>query len=167
MSMRNTKRQSRYFLCLLVLLMLASIDAWRIPPILSKNNNYAENQNIAFYAGDDERRQPSGGSTISRRQLLLSTLCITTALRSSPPALASTATELPKTVTIPPTCNVAVSIWNNEKGRTVYLLGTVHSSSSSAKLAGDLIRNVTPDAILVELDRKRVRVNTDLSMFYA
>lgn len=52
-------------------------------------------------------------------------------------------------------CDPTVSVW--EKGdRIIYLLGTAHISSSSAELAGQLVRDSHPDAVFVELDLKRV-----------
>jgi pheromone shutdown protein TraB len=60
--------------------------------------------------------------------------------------------------TITPTatlCDPTVSIWERN-GRTIYLLGTAHISSSSAQLAGKLVQETRPDAVFVELDLKRV-----------
>ena len=40
--------------------------------------------------------------------------------------------------------------------RTVHILGTAHISSSSAVLAGRMVRDLRPDVVFVELDAKRV-----------
>jgi pheromone shutdown protein TraB len=40
--------------------------------------------------------------------------------------------------------------------RTVHILGTAHISSSSAELAGRMVRDLRPDVVFVELDAKRV-----------
>ncbi len=52
-------------------------------------------------------------------------------------------------------CDPAVSVWK-KNGRIVYLLGTAHISSSSAALAGQLVRDTAPRGVFVELDPKRV-----------
>ena len=54
-------------------------------------------------------------------------------------------------------CDASVSTWkNSQNGRIVHLIGTAHISSSSAQLAGNVVREVRPDAVFVELDAKRV-----------
>ena len=53
-------------------------------------------------------------------------------------------------------CDTAVSLWTNPQGRKVYILGTAHISSQSADVAGQLVRDVKPDAVFVELDAKRI-----------
>jgi len=62
---------------------------------------------------------------------------------------------------IPSLCDPSVSIWtktlpNTQQERIIYLLGTAHISTSSADLAGELVRSIKPDAVFVELDAKRV-----------
>jgi len=44
----------------------------------------------------------------------------------------------------------------NGSRRRIYILGTAHISESSAALAGQLVREIHPDAVFVELDAKRV-----------
>jgi hypothetical protein len=67
-------------------------------------------------------------------------------------------------------CDPSVSTWartyNDDGGgggigggsalRTVHILGTAHISSSSAVLAGRMVRDLRPDVVFVELDAKRV-----------
>lgn len=54
-------------------------------------------------------------------------------------------------------CDPSVSIfYNSEKQRTVYLLGTAHISSKSADAAAQLVADMRPKAVFVELDAKRV-----------
>lgn len=54
-------------------------------------------------------------------------------------------------------CDASVSTWkNSQNGRIIHLIGTAHISSSSAQLAGNVVREVRPDAVFVELDAKRV-----------
>lgn len=52
-------------------------------------------------------------------------------------------------------CDSTVSVWQKD-GRIVYLLGTAHISSTSAQLAGQLVRDTTPGGVFVELDPKRI-----------
>lgn len=53
-------------------------------------------------------------------------------------------------------CDAGVSVWKKD-GRLVYLLGTAHISSASAALAGDLVKDVHPNGVFVELDPKRIK----------
>lgn len=59
-------------------------------------------------------------------------------------------------------CDPTVSVWQKTSNsvdsgvRTVVLLGTAHISQLSAELAGQLVRDVRPNAVFVELDLKRV-----------
>ena len=53
-------------------------------------------------------------------------------------------------------CDPGVSAWKKDN-RLVYLLGTAHISSASAVLAGDLVRDIHPTGVFVELDPKRVK----------
>merc|ERR1740124_1039697 len=86
-------------------------------------------------------------------------------LRPTPATAATTPTLTPN----PPTtttaaggtkpssalCDPSVSTLT-KKNRTVHILGTAHISSESAQLAGRLVREVTPLAVFLELDQKRV-----------
>lgn len=54
-------------------------------------------------------------------------------------------------------CDPSVSIFQHpSKKRTIYLLGTAHISSKSADAAAQLVRDMKPNAVFVELDAKRV-----------
>jgi hypothetical protein len=59
------------------------------------------------------------------------------------------------TTTTTAICDPAVSVWHR-KGRFVYILGTAHVSAVSAELAGQLVRDIHPNAVFVELDPKRI-----------
>jgi len=63
--------------------------------------------------------------------------------------------DLPSAVTSKAVCDPTVSVWK-KNGRIIYLLGTAHISSSSAALAGQLVRDTLPKGVFVELDPKRV-----------
>ena len=52
-------------------------------------------------------------------------------------------------------CDPSVSTWT-KRDRTVHILGTAHISSSSAELAGKMVREIQPNVVFVELDKKRV-----------
>ena len=69
------------------------------------------------------------------------------------PFPATAAAEVVKSVSV---CDPSVSVWKRN-GRIVYLLGTAHISSSSAELAGNLVKDTHPSGVFVELDPKRVR----------
>jgi pheromone shutdown protein TraB len=47
-------------------------------------------------------------------------------------------------------------VWQKGRSRRITLLGTAHISTLSADLAGQLVRDIRPDAVFVELDAKRV-----------
>jgi TraB/PrgY/gumN family len=68
------------------------------------------------------------------------------------PLLPARAADL---VTAKSVCDPTVSVWKRN-GRLIYLLGTAHISSSSAELAGSLVRDTHPNAVFVELDPKRI-----------
>jgi TraB/PrgY/gumN family len=53
-------------------------------------------------------------------------------------------------------CDPGVSVWR-QGNRLVYILGTAHISSASAVLAGNLVKDIHPKGVFVELDPKRVR----------
>ena len=56
------------------------------------------------------------------------------------------------------TCDPSVSVWTEPgTGRRVYILGTAHISAESAVLAGEVVKDVRPEAVFVELDAKRVQ----------
>ena len=70
----------------------------------------------------------------------------------------TTTTLTRKSVSTLHTCDGSVSVWQQPvTGRKVYLVGTAHISIASAELVGDVIDDVRPDAVFVELDAKRVR----------
>lgn len=54
-------------------------------------------------------------------------------------------------------CDPSVSTFRNpSNNRIVHILGTAHISSASAEVAGQLVRDIKPSAVFVELDAKRV-----------
>ena len=126
--------------------------------------------------GDDDDNIRDGGNSIEksimgRRGWLgsIATVAGTAATfaRLAPPANASdqllagqssvstTKTAATTVITSKAVCDPTVSVWN-KNGRVIYLLGTAHISSSSAALAGQLVRDTTPKGVFIELDAKRV-----------
>ena len=67
------------------------------------------------------------------------------------------AQEVTKTEYPPSLCDPSISTWKNpSNNRVVHILGTAHISEASAELAGVLVKEVRPNAVFVELDRKRI-----------
>lgn len=66
------------------------------------------------------------------------------------------ATPLPALVGTAAACDPTVTVWQRGDDRLLYLLGTAHISELSAQLASDLVRDVHPNAVFVELDLKRI-----------
>jgi TraB/PrgY/gumN family len=94
----------------------------------------------------------------SSRRRWLQSIAVTATGAFVTPSLASAASNLataPSVVSSLATCDATVSVWQREN-RLVYILGTAHISETSANLAGQLVRDVHPDAVFVELDLKRV-----------
>eukprot|EP00547_Thalassionema_nitzschioides_P017947 CAMPEP_0194246660 /NCGR_PEP_ID=MMETSP0158-20130606/15374_1 /TAXON_ID=33649 /ORGANISM="Thalassionema nitzschioides, Strain L26-B" /LENGTH=396 /DNA_ID=CAMNT_0038982615 /DNA_START=37 /DNA_END=1224 /DNA_ORIENTATION=+ len=148
-----TRRSVNLFVLFLSLLPIAS-KGWINPTHSNqiKTSVFVERVD----AGDEILTSPCPSCSSSRRQWLSSVALTFTAAAIAPPALAATATA--PIVTSKSTCDVSVSVWNQpSNGRRVYILGTAHISSQSATLAGDLVHDVNPNAVFVELDKKRVK----------
>lgn len=127
-------KMPRYNCFVVLLVLLASpVVAWTIqqPQRLSKTTLFAIN--------------PS-----SRREWI-SIITAAGATLMPLPSFAAT----PKIKTSDSICDQAVSILR-KKNRLVYVLGTAHISDVSAQLASQLIKDVKPDAVFIELDLKRV-----------
>ena len=76
-------------------------------------------------------------------------------LPSSSNAATLAASEITKAEFPPSLCDPSISTWKNNN-RVVHILGTAHISEASAELAGVLVKDVRPNAVFVELDRKRI-----------
>ena len=93
--------------------------------------------------------------TLESPTIPTSTSSTTTSLSSSSSSSSSSITQQSTTANI--LCDPSVSIfYNPDKKRTVYLLGTAHISSKSADAAAQIVRDIKPNAVFVELDAKRV-----------
>lgn len=146
-------RGLNFFVLFLSLLPNAS-QGWINP---THSNNIRAPVAVEGVEADSEiPTSPLPSCSSSRRQWLSSAALSFTAAATVSPAFA--ATVAPPIVTSKNTCDVSVSVWNQKSsGRSVYILGTAHISSASALLAGDLVHDVNPNAVFVELDKKRVR----------
>eukprot|EP00980_Cylindrotheca_fusiformis_P012241 scaffold2983_cov123-Cylindrotheca_fusiformis.AAC.11 len=69
------------------------------------------------------------------------------------PLLPAGAADVVKSASV---CDPSVSAWQRGR-RVVYILGTAHVSSSSAELAGNLVKDTHPAGVFVELDIKRIK----------
>jgi hypothetical protein len=105
---------------------------------------------------------PSTTSTgiSNRRQWIAETSSITSVISSiivtNPKvALAEIFTQVDSSVVPPCLCDPSVSTFQ-KNGRIIHILGTAHISSASADVAGQLVREMKPSAVFVELDAKRV-----------
>mmetsp|Transcript_20514 Transcript_20514/g.56626 ORF Transcript_20514/g.56626 Transcript_20514/m.56626 type:complete len:485 (-) Transcript_20514:58-1512(-) len=101
--------------------------------------------------------------TTSRRQWLKSTLVAATVatttagIHQSAAIAATTTTVVTPVVTRGAVCDASVTVWQrNGGGALLYLLGTAHISEQSADLAGQLVEQTHPNAVMVELDLKRL-----------
>lgn len=115
----------------------------------------------------DESKQgvgEPGGSGITRRETVQLAALGGAALFFKP-LLARAAPEVaigrssPSTIVSDTLCDPSVSTWvksYDDSMRTVHILGTAHISSSSAALAGKMVRDLKPNVVFVELDAKRV-----------
>lgn len=111
------------------------------------------NQVVAWTTQKSPLLASSLDNPSSRRDWISST--VTTAAGVSLFPLPSFAAKKPKIMTSDATCDQAVSILQR-KDRLLYVLGTAHISEVSAQLAQQLVKDVKPDAVFIELDLKRV-----------
>jgi pheromone shutdown protein TraB len=100
---------------------------------------------------EEEAAEHSAILSSSRRQWLKGIIGAAVTAQCIP-LLPARAADL---VTAKSVCDPTVSVWKRN-GRLIYLLGTAHISSSSAELAGSLVRDTHPNAVFVELDPKRI-----------
>jgi len=128
---------------------------------LSLSNNAAEDIDtvIAIESDSNDDTDIAG----SRRQWLGSFGAITASVVglsiASPPLPSYAEATLVSSKSV---CDQTVSVWS-KNGRIIYLLGTAHISSTSAELAGSLVRDVNPKGVFIELDPKRISGNGTLA----
>jgi hypothetical protein len=125
--------------------------------LLPSNNNEQEEQ---------EEHPSSTSNSLSRREWFwgvtqaAAAAAAAVALPASATAAVATKAAVepikpPALVTTAAVCDPTVSVWTRGN-RIIYLLGTAHISEGSAQLAGQLVRDVVPEGVFVELDIKRV-----------
>lgn len=135
---------------LLYLSCVAEISAW-ITPVTQIAIKQTTPTFLAAQTTDTTATTQEGPFS-SRRQWFAQVT--TSAVVSLTAASSANAIAAEKPIA-PSLCDSAVSVW--QKGsRRVTLQGTAHISSLSAELAGQLVRDIHPDAVFVELDAKRV-----------
>ena len=95
---------------------------------------------------------------LSRRDFGFVASSTVSTIVASPASAESTSTSTTTTrspIVSKTLCDPSVSTWT-KRDRTVHILGTAHISSSSAELAGKMVREILPNVVFVELDKKRV-----------
>lgn len=95
---------------------------------------------------------------LSRREFGFVASSTVSTIVASPASAESTSTSTTTTrspIVSKTLCDPSVSTWT-KRDRTVHILGTAHISSSSAELAGKMVRDLQPNVVFVELDKKRV-----------
>jgi hypothetical protein len=116
------------------------------------NGEHDNNNNVDIEGSIGTRRRLFG--SIAAAATAAASVTVTTAF----PSYASNDLRVASpsvVVTSKSVCDPTVSVWK-KNGRIIYLLGTAHISSSSAALAGQLIRDSQPKGVFIELDPKRV-----------
>ena len=88
----------------------------------------------------------------TRRQWLANIATVAVGAGCLPTTLPANAAGIVSSTSV---CDPTVSVFKR-KGRILYLLGTAHISSASAELAGNLVKDIHPSGVFVELDPKRV-----------
>jgi hypothetical protein len=121
------------------------------------SNGEHDNSNVVIKGSIIETRRRWFGS-IAASATATASVTITTTLpsyASNDLQVSSSSSSPSVVVTSKSVCDPTVSVWK-KNGRIIYLLGTAHISSSSAALAGQLIRDSQPKGVFIELDPKRV-----------
>jgi hypothetical protein len=116
------------------------------------NNENQENNHPSSSSNSLSRREWFWGVTQAAAAAAAAVALPTSA---SATAVAVEPTKPPPLVTTASVCDPTVSIWTRGN-RIIYLLGTAHISEGSAQLAGQLVKDVVPEGVFVELDIKRV-----------
>jgi hypothetical protein len=170
---RYSKVHSILTFCLLLQLGTQGAFAWILPSSPTTTTRTAPIRVIQIRSStplyssplnSDQEDHPSSFNSLSRREWfwgVTKTAAAAAAAAIALPASATAATTAalstkpPALVTSAAVCDPTVSIWTRGN-RIIYLLGTAHISEGSAKLAGQLVRDVVPEGVFVELDLKRV-----------
>jgi hypothetical protein len=142
----------------LILAWLATLgqdsSAWVAPSISSTSRKTAafRHSTSSWMVSNLEDSTPEFTSSSTRRQWLTGMVTAAGCLPLLQHVDVASAADIVTTTAV---CDPAVSVWQR-KGRFVYILGTAHVSAVSAELAGQLVRDIHPNAVFVELDPKRV-----------
>jgi hypothetical protein len=142
----------------LILAWLATLgqdsSAWVAPSISSANRKTAafRHSPSSWMVSSPDDSTPEFTPSSTRRQWLTGVVTAAGCLPLLQYVDVASAADLTTTTA---SCDPAVSVWQR-KGRFVYILGTAHISAISAELAGQLVRDIHPNAVFVELDPKRI-----------
>ena len=153
-------RRSRIYAALLCFLLQEGSWSWTTKSMTATQRMASHQQQHAVVqrmsiVGNDCNEESTEGSSNSRRRWLGNVGAMAAAALG-----VSTTTSLPSyaelaVVSSSSVCDPTVSVWSKD-GRIIYLLGTAHISSTSAALAGQLVRDTNPKGVFIELDPKRV-----------
>lgn len=142
--------RARSFAILLLLLLSTDLAlGWTRPALIQRSQAASCRAPSHLSAWSDDS---SHAGEQSRRQWLFS-LASNAAAATLLPSIAGAAA--PKLISSAATCDPTVSIFQRGD-RLLYLLGTAHISEVSANLAAQLVQDTHPNAVLIELDLKRV-----------
>ena len=146
-----------FFLFLIIAFLSSNSEAYhRVAFLVSPSTSRSSSLSLSATSSRN------GDGTIDRRGLLCAIGASTVSLR--PSIARATTTVAPSTTSNSALlCDPSVSTWirtydddSLARMRTIHILGTAHISSSSAELAGRLVKELRPDVVFVELDEKRV-----------
>ena len=153
----------RSLLCMAVLFWTTPVsEGWTFAPhrrsaartsaLFSRHD--ASGHDAVGYGSENEEASSAVSGEQSRRDWMTGMVKMVVV---APLVLPSVTNAIPALVTSSAVCDPTVSVWKEpRRNRLVYILGTAHISQVSADLAGQLVRDVHPDAVFVELDLKRV-----------
>mmetsp|Transcript_22626 Transcript_22626/g.53400 ORF Transcript_22626/g.53400 Transcript_22626/m.53400 type:complete len:427 (+) Transcript_22626:88-1368(+) len=157
-----TLRRMNTFAAFLCLLLAEESRAWTTKsPTVTQPQRYRSFASTALFqqppqtdSDEFEYLLPENSSSSSRRRWL-GNLCGTAAAAVGVVSTTSLPSWASSVVSSASVCDPTVSVWSKD-GRIIYLLGTAHISSTSAALAGQLVRDTNPNGVFIELDPKRV-----------
>jgi hypothetical protein len=125
--------------------------AWTVPSSYKTRNHRNSRHSTTLLASSSA---PDATPEMSSRRQWITNIASATVGAGFIPLLPANA-EAADIVTSAAVCDPSVSVWSRD-GRLIYLLGTAHVSAASAELAGNLVKDILPKAIFVELDVKRI-----------
>jgi hypothetical protein len=151
---------SAFFVLGTISLLLSESQAWTTRPAQTSIRLFSRlhlsrpsSESCSKQTNVDNERRSKRFDSFSRRDLFAATAGAAASIALGPSTAAFA--PAPSIVTTAATCDTTVSVWQRGD-RIVYILGTAHISEISSDLAGQLVKDVHPSAVFVELDLKRV-----------